>query len=411
MYLRIYSLRAFAMLLPVILARCTHDLSVLPTEIQLRNLGNGRAKQLGFVAQPSSVLRGEVMIPAVQVAIQDRAGRTITKAAAIVTVAITTGSGASGAVLSGTLSRAAVGGIATFDDLTIDREGSGFTITASTPDLLNGVSQSFDVGTPSVATCGTSTPGRIWCDDFDTDRLSSYFEVVTNNGNLARVPGIGRNGSVGLRSRFNAGEISGGNLKLAFGRTPSSYIRPVDGGTRDYREIYWRVYMKNQPGWIGGGADKLSRLMILARADWSQAMIAHVWSDSPPYENYLLIDPASGTDPSGTLVTSGYNDFAHLRWLGYVRGTTPMFDAARVGQWYCIEAHVKLNTPGQSDGVFELRIDGQLEAARTGMNWVGSFSDYGLNALFLENYWNAGSPTTQERYFDDFVVSETPIGC
>ncbi|HSG47707.1 MAG TPA: hypothetical protein VLA43_07855, partial [Longimicrobiales bacterium] len=82
-----------------------------------------------------------------------------------------------------------------------------------------------------------------------------------------------------------------------------------------------------------------------------------------------------------------------------------------VGEWQCVEARVRLNDAGQSNGVFQLWINGSLEAERTGLNWVGAFDDYGLNAVYLENYWNAGSPVAQERYLDNFVVSTTPIGC
>jgi len=64
-----------------------------------------------------------------------------------------------------------------------------------------------------------------------------------------------------------------------------------------------------------------------------------------------------------------------------------------------------------SNGLFELWIDGRPEARREGLNWVGTYSEYGWNAVFLENFWNRGSPRTQERYFDNFVVSTGPIGC
>jgi hypothetical protein len=88
-----------------------------------------------------------------------------------------------------------------------------------------------------------------------------------------------------------------------------------------------------------------------------------------------------------------------------------MFDAAHVGQWYCVETHVRLNDAGQSNGVFELWINGAPEAQRTRLNWVGNYSAYGINAVFLENYWNAGSPVPQDRFMDNFVVSTSRIGC
>ena len=34
-----------------------------------------------------------------------------------------------------------------------------------------------------------------------------------------------------------------------------------------------------------------------------------------------------------------------------------------------------------------------------------------INAVFFENYWNAGSPLTQERYFDNIIISTSRIGC
>ena len=261
-----------------------------------------------------------------------------------------------------------------------------------------------------VNECSQPGDGWIWCDDFDQDRLSKYFEYNDRGGAFVRVANVGIDGSGGMRARFSAGQSNAGDLKLAFGKTPSSYMRPVDAGTANYRDIYWRFYLRNAPDWTGGGGDKLARAIIFAGENWSEALIAHIWSGGSG-NNYLVIDPASGTDEQGNLRTTTYNDFANLRWLGARASSTPIFDAAHVGDWYCIETHVRVNDPGQSNGVFELWINGKLEARATGLNWVGNYSAYGINALFLENYWNNGAPRQQERYFDNLVVSTKPIGC
>lgn len=63
-------------------------------------------------------------------------------------------------------------------------------------------------------------------------------------------------------------------------------------------------------------------------------------------------------------VTTAYNDFPNLKWLGSRQASTPIFSAAESGRWVCFESHVKLNRPGKRDEVFELWIDGRLEAAR-----------------------------------------------
>lgn len=261
--------------------------------------------------------------------------------------------------------------------------------------------------------CSARRPEWIFCDDFETDRLLQYFEYVSDGGSFVRVSGIGVNGSTGMRARFAVGQVSAGNLKLAFGRTPAAYFRAVDSGTANHREVFWRFYLRTQPDWTGGGGDKLSRAMILATANWAQAAIGHLWSGTSPGPDqaFLFLDPASGTDAAGNLRTTTYNDFPNLRWLGAVQGITPIFDPNHTGQWHCIEVRMRLNDPGQSNGIFEFWINDKLEAQRANLNWVGSYQEYGINAIFLENYWNAGSPVSQERYLDNFVVSTQRIGC
>ena len=53
----------------------------------------------------------------------------------------------------------------------------------------------------------------------------------------------------------------------------------------------------------------------------------------------------------------------------------------------------------------------QLEARRDELDFVRGYTEYALNAIFFENYWNDGSPVRQERYFDNIVVATEPIGC
>ena len=256
----------------------------------------------------------------------------------------------------------------------------------------------------------TRHPEWIFCDDFEDDtplqRQGRYFEYDSDGGDFIVADGVGLNGSRGMRVRFQTGEVSAGALHLAFGRVPgASFDRGLRSG-EDFRDVYYRVYMRNEAGWTGSPA-KLSRAMVFAGANWSQAMIAHLWSSG----NFLLVDPASGADANGNVATTKYNDFDNLHWLGNQRGVTPIFAPQNADRWFCIEAHVRLNDPGQANGVQEFWIDGKLEARRTGLNFVGTYTDYRINAIFLENYWNAGSPKVQERYFDSFVVSTKPIGC
>ena len=265
-----------------------------------------------------------------------------------------------------------------------------------------------------VTECATPRAAWIWCDDFEQDRMSRYFEYDSAGGRFVRAPGTGVGGSFGMRARWDSsGRVGAGALHLAMGRTPQAFFRPVDAGVAVYRDLYWRIFVKLQPGWRGGGADKLTRAISFASGDWAEAMAAHVWSGNPQRaeQDYLALDPASGADQVGALRTTKYNDFDHLRWLGYTRGTRPVFADSAAGRWYCVEAHARLNDPGQSNGVFELWINGTPDAQKTSLNWVGGFTAYGINALFVENYWNAGAVQPEERYFDNLVVSTQRIGC
>lgn len=164
--------------------------------------------------------------------------------------------------------------------------------------------------------------------------------------------------------------------------------------------------MKHQPGWTGGGPTKMSRATSLVSENWKQAMIAHVWSSGEA----LTLDPASGIK-NNAVVTTKYNDFPNLRWLGNKPASDfKIHSTAESGWWVRVESRAKLNAPGRKDGLNQLWIDGRLAAERKDLDWTGGYAGHGINAVSLEAYWNQGSPVTQRRWYDNFVVSTKPIG-
>lgn len=254
-------------------------------------------------------------------------------------------------------------------------------------------------------------PEWIFCDDFEEPGPlvadGRYFEYGDDEGDCVPVDDLGFAGSRALESHFEVGEVGAGGLKLGFGRNPNAYMNKGIRPDEDFREIWYRMYVKHEQGWSGDPA-KLSRATVFTSADdWSQAMIAHLWGDG---QERLLVDPVSCV-VNGQVVCQGYNDFANMSWLGNQSGTTAIFSTADSGQWRCVEAHVRLDDPGQANGVQEFWIDGQLEASRDGMTFVGDYDAYAINAVFFENYWNDGSTQDQARWFDNIVVSTEPIGC
>lgn len=242
----------------------------------------------------------------------------------------------------------------------------------------------------------------IWFDDFDdAAKQSQYGE---KRGELTHEVYFG-GGGASLRMRYPKGEKGIGGRKLFFGDSPA-YGRKVVRPNETFTDVYWRIYVKHPHNWTGGGPAKLSRATSLVSPNWKQAMIAHVWSSGEA----LTLDPASGiTD--GTVVTTKYNDFDNLRWLGNKPTSTFLLHSRHeAGRWVCVESRAKLNTPGAKDGLNQLWIDGHLEAERRDLDWRGIYTDHGINAVFLEAYWNRGSPVEQSRWLDNFVVSTQPIG-
>src|SRR5207245_4218693 len=146
----------------VALGGCSHSTTgpVQPT-------GVGAAAKLVFTVQPSNAVAGAASAPAVQVAVQDAQGNTVTTATTSITVAIGTNP-ASGA-LTGTTTVAAVSGVATFANVSINNPGTGYTFTASATTLTGATSNSFNITAPITAgrlrlsagfghTCGVTKP-------------------------------------------------------------------------------------------------------------------------------------------------------------------------------------------------------------------------------------------------------------
>jgi hypothetical protein len=243
-----------------------------------------------------------------------------------------------------------------------------------------------------------SDPAVIWYDDFDGP-VKPYTE---SQGELDAKEAFGGQGQ-SMLGLYEKGSQGVGNRKVFFGDSPTGKV--VQKGKHS-DDIYWRVYVKHQSGWTGGGPDKLSRATSIVSGRWAQAMIAHVWSSGEA----LTLDPASGVR-GDRVVTTRYNDFDNLHWLGNRPASTfKLHGTEEAGRWVCVEARARLNTPGEKDGLNQLWIDGRLEAERRNLDWRGSYDRHGLNAVFLETYWNKGSPVTQRRWLDNFVISTQPIG-
>jgi hypothetical protein len=107
--------------------------------------GGGTATHLAFSMQPVGATAGSVMPPVVVVA-QNAAGALDTSFANSVSLAL--GANPGGGTLSGTTTVTAVAGVATFNDLSLNAAGTGYTLVASAPLLASVTSAAFNVTSP-----------------------------------------------------------------------------------------------------------------------------------------------------------------------------------------------------------------------------------------------------------------------
>src|SRR5439155_40507 len=93
------------------------------------NITAGTATQLVFNVQPSTTTAGAAITPAVEVTAQNAGANTATESLSLHD-ALPISNPSSG-TLSGTQTVAAVGGVASFPGLSIDKAGTGYTLTAT----------------------------------------------------------------------------------------------------------------------------------------------------------------------------------------------------------------------------------------------------------------------------------------
>jgi alpha-tubulin suppressor-like RCC1 family protein len=99
--------------------------------------------KLAFNPLPQSVIAAKPINPSVVVNVQDANGRTVPGATTSVTLAI--GPNSPAGTLAGTVTVAAIDGVAVFNNVSIDKAGKAYTLSATAPNLSGATSSAFDV--------------------------------------------------------------------------------------------------------------------------------------------------------------------------------------------------------------------------------------------------------------------------
>jgi len=144
------------------------------------NFTQPSATQVVFGVQPGTTTAGATISPAVTVQVEDSLGNVVTGDNSSVTVAI--GNNAGGGTLGGTVTVAAVRGVATFHDLSINTTGTGYTLTANDGTLAGATSSTFNI-TTSTATATDTWTGAVSSDwsnpgNWDTGSVPNTNDAV-----------------------------------------------------------------------------------------------------------------------------------------------------------------------------------------------------------------------------------------
>ena len=212
------------------------------------------AAMLSFTVPPSTTDTTLPITPAVQVAIQDAFANTVTSATNPVTLSL--GANPGGATLTGTLTTAAVNGVASFANLKLDRIGNGYTLTATSGAVPAATSPPFNMIKTQLIAFVSENPG------------GSHVGIATMRSDGSSV--------VSLRPTGEAPAWSPDGKKIAFLDGQDVFVMNADGtGAVDILHggagtgVYGLAWKPDASGFAFGGAYNFASGLFVMGADGS----------------------------------------------------------------------------------------------------------------------------------------------
>jgi hypothetical protein len=240
------------------------------------------AIKLAFITQPGNMVSGVAATPPVQVAVQDASGNPVSSTT---TITLSIASGPSGATITG-FSKAAVAGVATFDNLQLPLAGNGYSLTATATNLNPATSASFNVTAGSASKLQWSTQpqnataGVPFSSDLQVQILDANNNVVTTATNTVALT-YGQNGGgasiTNLKGTLSVAAVNGvatfPGIRITKSGTPftlvaqSSGFVPATSSTFDVSPApASALNFRQQPAAVAAGA-QLANAVTVAVAD------------------------------------------------------------------------------------------------------------------------------------------------
>lgn len=243
----------------------------------------------------------------------------------------------------------------------------------------------------------TSFEADDWYTDWGLDEAPRNAHIVADEGSFR--------GETLLRVEVPAGEHYGTSFGFQF----------ADQGLEEPEEIYFRYAIRLGPDWTteGGGGGKFPGFGgTYGEAGWGGRPSDgnNGWSS-----RMLFWQPEEGRAEGDTRIgyyayhadmqgTYGDNWF----WSG---GPIGAGGALEVSRWYQIEAYVRLNTPGDNDGVLEGWVDGTQVFERTDVRFR-DVDNLKIERVWFDLYYGGNWTAPRDMYvdFDNAVIARNPIG-
>jgi hypothetical protein len=235
-----------------------------------------------------------------------------------------------------------------------------------------------------------------WMESWNGWQISSPVPVNSNE-NEKFIPLDGK----ALQATVPKGQHTGLNMTYRF----------QDRSGSEPEEIYFRYYLRLGNGWSPTSDGKFPGIAgTYGRAGWG----GRVPNGYDGWSARGLFGRASGgKTPIGNYTY--HLDDKKRKWGEHLLWGGPAGPDNRAhlenNRWYCIETYVRLNTPGEYDGILRGWIDGELTYDRTNLRFRDT-TDLKIETVWL-NLYHGGSlvaPSDHVLFIDNVVIARSYIG-
>ncbi|WP_224363257.1 S8 family serine peptidase [Hyalangium versicolor] len=166
----------------------------------------GPAAALVFLTQPTHTVAGAAILPSVQVGLVDQFGNAVSTGSPSISLAL--GNNPGGSTLSGTTTVTAINGVATFNNLSLNKVGAGYTLVASSQGFEGATSTAFSVTAGaatsySLALVPSSTAGQELT--LSATAHDAYGNLAADYGGTVKVTSSDTKASFAANARFVQG--------------------------------------------------------------------------------------------------------------------------------------------------------------------------------------------------------------